>query len=229
MSRLVGTLSVLAVILTPVTAAADEQPQQADRPATDHAVAGRHRIAVRFGAWRLTADPVGDQSVVVLGTSDLFVGLQYARFLREDLALTVGVDALPADTGLAVGSGGLSVGSRTIVALALGFQWNPRGEDAAASIVKPYVGAGVGPVIGSGGGVRIGSGGASLGLGTQGTIGGHVRGGVDVHLARSWSLGGGVGYNWMSGFSEPLGERDNYGGIDVQLTLGWLFGRGRGE
>jgi len=101
------------------------------------------------------------------------------------------------------------------------------GVDAGSTQLKPYVSAGIGPVIGSGDGVRAGSGGASVGTGTQGTVGGHVGGGVDVHLARSWSIGAGLGYNWMAEFSDPIGERDNHSGIHVQLTVGWLFGRGR--
>jgi hypothetical protein len=63
-----------------------------------------------------------------------------------------------------------------------------------------------------------------VGDGTRATIGGQVGGGVDVLLSRSFSLGAGLGYNWMLAFADPIGERDNYSGIEVQLTFGWLFG-----
>jgi hypothetical protein len=208
---------------------ADDQTVQSDRVEPDYGVAGRNRIAFRFGAWRLTADPIGGQAGVIINakTTNIFAGVQYDRYIRENLAITAGIDVLPSDSGVAVGSGGVAVGTRTVTAMSLGFQLNPMGEAAAAKQVKPYLAAGLGPVIGSGEGVRVGPGGVSIGTGTHGTIGGHIRGGFDLHIARSWTVGGGLGYNWMAGFSNPIGERDNYSGIEMHITLGWVFGKGK--
>ena len=61
---------------------------------------------------------------------------------------------------------------------------------------------------------------------TKGTIGGHLGGGVDVHLGRHWTLGVSAGYNWMADFSEPIGARDNYSGFGASVGLGFLFGKG---
>ena len=52
------------------------------------------------------------------------------------------------------------------------------------------------------------------------------RGGVDVHVARSFSLGVTVGYNWMMDFSEPLWTQRNFNGAQVALGIGWLWGKG---
>jgi len=227
--RLLRTSSVFALFFIPLfpgSVAAAEQDPATTTLAADHSVADRNRVAFRFGAWHLTSDPIdGGASVIVgSGSSDLFVGAQYARFLTDQWAVIAGVDVLPSTDGVAVGQGGVAVGTRTITAVSVGFQWNPRGEAAARSPVKPYLTAGIGPVIGTGSGVRAGPGGTAVGTGTRATIGGQVGGGVDVLLSQSFSLGGGLGYNWMLAFADPIGERDNYSGVEAHLTFGWLFG-----
>jgi hypothetical protein len=73
----------------------------------------------------------------------------------------------------------------------------------------------------------VGASGAQMGARTEATIGGHVGGGVDFHLARWFSVGVNAGYNWMADFSEPVGTRDNYSGPELGVSFGWLFGHGR--
>ena len=45
-------------------------------------------------------------------------------------------------------------------------------------------------------------------------------------MARSFSLGLGVGYNAMANFSEPIAGHKNFNGAHVSLGVGWLFGKG---
>ena len=105
-------------------------------------------------------------------------------------------------------------------------RWNPTRGDLRSRALKPYLAVGLGPIIGVHSGVAAGDGTAFVGSRTRATIGGHLGAGVDAMLGRSWSLGVGVGYNWMADFSRPVGARDNYSGLDVGVSLGWLFGRG---
>ena len=108
----------------------------------------------------------------------------------------------------------------------MGIRWNPfKGEHRLQSL-KPFLTAGVGPVIVAHGGTFIASGSVSTGGNTRATIGGHLGGGFDLHVARSFSLGLGVGYNAMANFSEPVGGHKNFNGVQVSLGIGWLFGSG---
>jgi hypothetical protein len=61
---------------------------------------------------------------------------------------------------------------------------------------------------------------------TKTTLGGHFGGGVDTHVARSFSIGLDVGYNAMLNFNEPVGVHSNFNGLQVSIGLGWLFGKG---
>jgi hypothetical protein len=81
-------------------------------------------------------------------------------------------------------------------------------------------------VIDASSGASVSPGSTFAGSRTQVTIGGHVGGGVDVHLGRNWCLGLNAGYNWMADFPDPTGGRDNYSGFELALGFGWLFGKG---
>ncbi len=190
------------------------------------AVTGRNRIDLRFGMWRVSgAAPSG---TVVAGTStvDLVGGVQYTRFLREDLALTIGASALPGNNGVTVGPQGVLAGSGSVVAVPLGLRWNPTGGDLHARSIKPYLVLSLGPVIGSNNGAAVSQRSVVAGDVTEVTVGGQVGGGVDFHLNRHFSLGLSAGYDWMADFSTPVGGRDNYGGFELSLSVGWLFGAG---
>ena len=60
----------------------------------------------------------------------------------------------------------------------------------------------------------------------EGTEHCRVGGGVDIHLARWFSVGVTGGYNWTVNFSEPLGFYRNFNGPSVALGIGWLWGKG---
>jgi len=224
----IGFICALWLALPPGPVEANRLAGQEKSADTSFAVAGRNRIAVRFGAWRLTSSSPDRRDVVIgASTTDVFAGLQYARFITEAVGVTVAVDVLPSESGVAAGPGGVAVGTRTIVALPFGMQWSPWTDWAQPRPLKPFVAGAIGPVIGSGDGVRAGPRGVVVSSDTVATIGGLVGGGIDVHLARSWAMGAELNYSWMADFSDPIGERDNYSGVQMQLRLGWLFGRGR--
>lgn len=157
-------------------AAAQTAPQLPSSRAEVH-VAGRHRLAVSVGAWRLTEE-ASEPSAVRVGasTADVSAGLQYTRFLSEAVAVALGMQVLPYESGVAVGPGGVAVGTRTIVALPFGVRWNPVAARTRTSALKPYVSGTIGPVIGSGDGVRVGPRGVAVNSDTAATIGGSVGG-----------------------------------------------------
>jgi caspase domain-containing protein len=189
------------------------------------AVDGRNRLSLRFGMWRTPGSAV--QVSAGVGDPDLFGGVEYTRYIREDLSVAVGVQNLGVVTGSSVGPGGVFSGVADVTAMPIVVRWNPLQKKLAQQAVKPFVAFGLGPVFGDSSGSFVGGGTVLTGVHTQATAGGHVGAGVDFHLARSFAVGVSGGYNWMMDFSRPVGPRDNYSGPEFGVSLGWLFGRGR--
>ncbi len=189
-------------------------------------VSGRNRLDLRLGMWRLEGDSGG--AVVVTGGENvnMLAGLQYARFLRENLAVTLSVSAIAESGGEVVGPGGAFSGGSAVVGFPLGLRFNPLRGDLASRPVKPYIVASLGPVIGAQGGDFAGPGGVFSGGRTEVTVGGFLGGAVDFHLGRHFSLGLTTGYNWIADFQTPVAAREDYDGFELGLNVGWVFGRG---
>jgi hypothetical protein len=190
------------------------------------AVAGRNRLELRVSFWRggETSEPEGP---VFIGseTNDLFGGLQYTRFLKENLAFTLGAETLSMHSSVSTGLSS-STGSVVVASVPFGLRWNPLGGDHRTRALKPFLACAVGPVIGSSSGVEAEDGTVFIGTRNAATAGGYVGAGVDVLTGRHISLGINAGYNWMLDFRKTVGGRDNYSGFTVSLGIGWMFGKG---
>jgi hypothetical protein len=186
------------------------------------AVNGRNRIALKWGMWNTP----GNSVTVGVGTGDLFGGIEYARYIREDLSIALSVTGVEGLVGTATSGEGVFSGTADVAAVQVLARWNPFATGREQEAVKPFVAVGLGPVIGSSVGTFSGRGARATGVNDQATIGGHVGGGVDFHLARWFSVGVTGGYNWMADFSTPVGAHSNYSGAEFGMTFGWLFGKG---
>ena len=193
-------------------------------------VAGRNRVELRLGMWRATGASAAPKIAVGTQSLDFRGGLQYTRFLREDLAATLSFNALPAEADLVtfdgVSSSGTSQQRSLVVSLPVGIRWDPRPGDLRTNPVKLYLAGGLGPVVGAHTGASIDSSTVFAGTRAAMTFGGFVGAGADVLLGRSCSIGVSAGYNWMADFSVAIGTRKNYSGLDVGVAIGWMLGRG---
>jgi hypothetical protein len=187
------------------------------------AVNGRNRIALKWGMWNTP----GNDVAAGVGATDLFGGIEYARYVREDLSIALSFSGLSGIVGTATSSEGVFAGTAEVGTVQVLARWNPIAKGREQDAIKPFIALGVGPVIGSSVGTFSGHGTRVAGVNDQATIGGHVGGGADFHLARWFSLGVSGGYNWMADFSTPVGAHSNYSGAEFGMTFGWLFGRGR--
>ena len=188
------------------------------------AVAGRNRVALLLGV-----SAHGDGGATAVSGTDaggFLGGLQYTRYVRENLAFTVSPHTVASVTGSRVSADGVFSGTASVAALPFGVRWAPRGDDLWRRAVKPFVSASVGPVFGSTSGSTVTRGTVVSGATTSTTVGGLVGGGVDLHTGRTFSIGVEAGYAWTAKFSEPVGGRRDYSGFEMSLGFGWLFGRG---
>jgi len=187
------------------------------------AVAGRHRVEMLWGMWR--EHDAAASVTTGSNTLDLFGGWKYTKYVREDLAVTARYDIFGVEQTRG-GPNDLVVATVGGMALPIGVQWNPIKGDHRTQLFKPFIGAGLGPVIGISH-RRVGSGDTAFNTTvTRATLGGRIDAGIDVHVARSFSIGLDVAYSAMLNFSEPFGAHHNFNGAQASIGVGWLFGKG---
>jgi hypothetical protein len=168
---------------------ADETPR--------FSVDGRSRFAMLVGGW-------GSHGTVLGGSSlDLVSGLQYTKYLRENLAFTFAMQSFGAESVQGILGG---------FAAPAGVRWNPLRGNLATHRVKPFLTVGALPVT------QIES--------QRYAIGFQVGAGADVHLSRSFSLGASLGYNAFPTLGDNP-RHDDFKGREITIGFGWLFGQPR--
>jgi hypothetical protein len=205
--------------------AAAPDPTQRRGPAPSRprfAVAGRNRLELVMGMWRAGRDP----GVVTAGTTaDVLGGLGFTRWVREDLAMSFSMAGVAVQEEAIVSRSTVAAGSVAAAEMLIGARWNPF-KRTHAQAIKPYVSAAAGPIFGVAESSFVAPGTISSTDTVRTTFGAQLGGGVDMHLARSFSIGLEAGYHGMLGFSQRIGLRDSFNGPHVTVSFGWLFGKG---
>lgn len=83
----------------------------------------------------------GNDVTVGVGTADLFGGIEYARYIREDLSIAISVTGVEEILGVATSSEGTFSGTASIGAVQVLARWNPFAKGREQEAVKPFVGA----------------------------------------------------------------------------------------
>ena len=189
-------------------------------------VAGRNRVDLYNSVW--TGKFVNETGgTTIHDKTNLAISLQYTHYFRENLAFTAGTLFFGRWTGLTLAPDRVSTGS--VTAPMFGLRWNPMRGDQRLRRVKPYLAVAVGPAIGSSTESFAGPAGNLILTESrnQSTIASQAGAGIDLHVARSFSIGIGVNYNWMKEFSEPIAPHHDFNSPQFTLSFGWLFGKGR--
>jgi len=192
-------------------------------PVTAPTVLGRHRLDIQVnpGESRQTAtvSPAGPTSA---RWEDRFVGVQYSRFLREDLSLGVAVR---------VQSGRTSVSQPTalhlsyaIVSTPVVLRWNPLGPVRGQRAIRPYLVAGLGPAFAGADRNAVDADTAVHEGVTHVSVGAHAGTLMEFHVARSWTAGVAAGWRWSGRFGTDMAALPRSSGLDVGISVGWLFG-----
>jgi len=159
-------------------------------------------------------------------TADVMGGLGFTHYLREDLAMSFSLMGVAVQDGASVSARGVFAGSAAGAAMLVGARWNPVKRNQAQQGLKPFVSVAAGPIFGVSEGSFVGAGVISSGDAVRTTLGGQLGAGVDLHVARSFSIGLEAGYHAMMNFAQPVGLRDDFNGPHVTISFGWLFGKG---
>jgi hypothetical protein len=158
--------------------------------------------------------------------NDFSNGVLYTHYLNENLAVTAAVNVLDMGEGTVVTTEGTSSGSSTLYAFPIGVRWSPERVISASGTTRAYLAAALGAVIGTAVGSDVSPGVVEAGGHTETAASAYLGGGVDFHVGRSWALGLGAGYNFVTDFGRPIAGHDNYSGFELRLAFGWVFGKG---
>jgi hypothetical protein len=205
--------------------------RRGDEAGPDLAVDNRHRVSARIGRWYSDAGGASLNGVA---------GLEYTRYVREDLQLVVGMRTLYtpgawlpqidlANPTVTVPGNTTYLGAGKLRAIPIVVRWNPATRGREQRAIKPFVAAGFGPVFGSGSvstfvnQPQFAQTSREQYRETAGLL--HVGAGLDFHLSRGFVVGVDVGYNmFFGGFSRPIGADWSYSMPEFGLNLGWVFG-----
>ena len=200
-------------------AALEPTRARGDRTRMPFAVNGRHRVEFRTGGY--FGAPTEPGAAAFVKGMNVLGGTGYLYYLREDVAVSFRVYGLGGLSGRVVTRDGVIVSTGHVYGMPVGVRWNPFARPA--SQVKPWVGVSIGPYFGDSPGVFAGPS-ANVDTFNPSALGGHVGGGVDLHMGRPFMLGLDASYRWMA---RPIGGRDDFSGAEVAFTFGLLFGKGR--
>jgi hypothetical protein len=222
-----STVTTSPAVSTPADTPRPQPP--APRPASDP----RHRMEVRVGGW--TDGWYGYETGWdgrdwgTTGQAQGAFGLEYLSFLRNDLAIGIGVSGLAsADNHWGVLD--QSEKAQATIAIPIVVRWYPVRRITQVRSLEPYVTAGIGPVFGVDSqvnGLDIDDwnwrrhGGTSTRVATG--AGGRVGGGVDLRLGRIFTLGLAGAWNWDAGLPDDLWRGARPNGGEFTAVLGWTW------
>jgi Outer membrane protein beta-barrel domain len=184
------------------------------------ALKGRSSLELNIGLWGggRTASNVTAFGVHTGASFGSFVGgLRYTHWVREELAVTLSAGLLSGSTGTEVSPGNVSEHSSAVVPVLLGVRYYPFGS--TIDDVRPYLSAAGGPYIGA----EVVNTTFSHEVQTESVFGGCFGGGVDFMLGNHFKLGANAGYNVVSDYQFPIGERRNYDGGEFSVAFGYVF------
>lgn len=198
------------------------------RPGFMGPLVGRHRIQFMVGRHNVGLGGENIQSGLVSTTvenQNLFLGLGYSRWIREDLSLGLSVLVMEGNFETDVGPAVVTQ-VQELVALRVGARkYLPR--SALRTPYRPFVSLEAGALLGSEDKTEVG---ASTGVATSstslGAYGVEFGLGVDFLLGRRLMLGAKASYNLVTDFPEPFAGRKNYSSTEFGVNISWLFGKG---
>jgi hypothetical protein len=199
------------------------------RPGFMGPLVGRSRIGLNLGWYGSGVEGDANQPGQVSarsGTEDVFVGLSYSRWIREDIAVGASLRAMKGDVESNVGPGLTSRVTGLTAIRIYARKYMP--PSLLKAPVRPFVSLGVGTLIGSEVKSEIAGGRVDESVTTMGAFGSSLGLGVDLIIAHRAMFGADIAYNLVTDFPEPLAAKRNYSGLEFSVNVSWLFGRGFG-
>jgi hypothetical protein len=197
------------------------------RPGFMGPLVGRSRIQFILGKHNVGLEGGTVQSGLVstrAKTSDLFLGLGYSRWIREDFSVGIALQFMEGDFEADIGTGVVTQ-TQALFSLRVGVRkYLPR--SLLSTPIRPFVLLGVGALLGSEDKSEIVASQVLHSSENQAAFGAELGAGVDFILSRRFMLGTKASYNMVTDFPEPLAGRANYSSLEFGVNISLLLGRG---
>ncbi|MCA9726203.1 MAG: caspase family protein [Candidatus Eisenbacteria bacterium] len=197
------------------------------RPGFLGPLVGRSRVELSLGRFGVgLAEGASSTGIVSAqaSTKDLYFGLGFSRWIREDVSVGISATLLEGDFAADVGTEVISRAT-SLVSLRVSLRkYLPSSTFRTA--IRPFLLGGVGAWIGSDASSEVLAGRVDNSATTQGAFGSELGVGADVLLGHRFMVGTKASYNLVTDFPEPLAGRKNYSGVELGISLSLLLGRG---
>ncbi len=204
-------ISVLLVLLSSLDTTARSQSLP---------MAQRSSLELNIGFWRGGASNTITRSGVraEVSAGSFVGGLQFTHWLHEHLAMTVSASLLSGKVITTVNPLSVNQQVSSVAPVLFGVKYYAF-KPTVSGVARPYLSASVGTYVGAEESNTF----LVQESHTETAFGGRLGAGLDFFLSNHLKLGVNAGYNLMSNFNNPIGERKNYNGVDFQVGAGYVF------
>ena len=184
---------------------------------------GKNCLAVNIGLLNNTAAVVNTTGAGASASTGFLGSFLYNHWVTDDWAIELNAGIVGAKAQSGVNSLGVEQSSAAVVPFLAGFRYYPMGF-AMGNTVKPYIVVLVGAFNGYSSsnkvvfGSNIGSESKS-----QSVFGSKFGVGIDAFINSWMRVGLNTGFNLVSDFDEPVGQRKNYSGVEFSMSFGVVF------
>ncbi len=213
-------LFLIAVIFLVMPSLVLPQEKSYDNPTT-LSLYGKNCLAINIGLLNNTSAVANTTGA---GTSTGFLGsFLYNRWVSDELAFELNAGIVGAKAQSGVNINGIEQTSAAVIPFLAGFRYYPMGL-TLGNAVKPYILVMVGAFNGYSSSNKMVLG-ANIGAEskTQSVFGSKFGVGLDTFIDTWMRIGLNTGFNLVTDFDEPVGQRRNYSGVEFSMSFGVMF------
>ena len=189
--------------------------------AQDLQMKGRSSIEFTLGLWggSKVSNTITEGTHYEAAVSAFAGGIIYGRWLQENLSFTLSSGILAGRASSTVRFTSVDQQASMVVPILLGLRYYLP-EPSPDAAVRPYLCGALGPYIG----FEANNSTLSQDAHSEIAFGGRLGAGLDIIAAEHVKFGANAGYNLVSDFATPIGQRLNLSGADFSIGIGYLFG-----
>lgn len=187
-----------------------------EKAANNSSLKNRHSLGINMGMKVNSGKEISGDLVFVKMKSGFIGGIEYGYWFKDEWLAGINLSLVEANMDVDY----RNVKMSSVYSILFGVKYYPESLKLGGA-GRMYAGFFIGPVTGSGSKV------SGIPAGTENivetVVGGQAIIGADFFIARWLKLGPAVNYNFMSDFSEIVGEKKNFGGFGFVFNLGFVL------
>jgi hypothetical protein len=192
---------------------------------SDH-LGHQHQITLGIGVWDHEHNPGIETGLsnkgVIMETNGYTGKVSWKYFLSDKLATNVSFGLRSAGFDASITMDSAYFDAVSVYHVLFGFSYYPS-LSKNFSPIRPFISAVIGPYVAD---LSVNKTNPLLEMSykTETTFGGRLGVGFDFLMGRSFSIGLGLGYNYMADFKHSIAGNKNYNGSELTFNISYLIG-----